>query len=142
MLSIDMQCTWSLVGIHLIKVVFIVLKYCEMIWWLTRSTCSCTNFLSCSLSSLNVNYVESDANNHKDNLNVSYALISYFEDTIPQVYSFIGERTKRVRHPLLLPIEKNVVYIVRTSKLQCACSQFYVKAHFTYVKMTKRMHIK
>ena len=33
----------------------------------------------------------------------------------------IGERAKRVRHPLLLPIEKNVVYIVRTSKPQCAC---------------------
>ena len=31
-----------------------------------------------------------------------------------------------MRHPLLLPIEKNV-YIVRTSKPQCACSQFYLK---------------
>ena len=60
--------------------------------------------------------------------------------------------------------EKKVVYIVRMSKPQCACSQFYVKrrrgraciyekpaccsrvqlrkANFTYVKTTKRMHIK
>ena len=61
--------------------------------------------------------------------------------------------------------KKGCVYsTVRTSKPQCACSQFYVKrrsgcmctykkpaccsrvqlrkAHFTYVKMTKRMHIK
>ena len=42
------------------------------------------------------------------------------------LHILIGERAKRVRHPLLLPIEKNV-YIVRTSKPQCACSQFYVK---------------
>ena len=31
-------------------------------------------------------------------------------------FFLIGERAKRVTHPLLLPIEKNVVYIVRTSK--------------------------
>ena len=62
MFSIDMQCTWSLVGIHLIKVVFIVLKYCEMIWWLQQDQHVVgINLLSCSLSSLNVNYVESDA---------------------------------------------------------------------------------
>ena len=93
-----------------------------------------------------------------------------FSGTVTYMYStyvdfiIIGERVKRVRHPLLLPIEKKIVYIVRTSKPQCACSQFYVKrrngraciyekpaccsrvqlrrARFTYVKMTKRMHIK
>ena len=76
----------------------------------------------------------------------------------------IGERAKRrVRHPLSLPIKKNV-WVVCTSKPQCAYSQFYVKrrsgrtciyekpacysrvqlrkALFTYVKTTKRMHIK
>ena len=38
----------------------------------------------------------------------------------------IGERAKRVRHPLSLPILKNV-WVGCTSKPQCACSQFYVK---------------
>ena len=64
-----------------------------------------------------------------------------------------------MRHPLSLPIEKNV-WVVCTSKPECACSQFYVKrrsgraciyekpaccsrvqlrkALFTHVKTTKR----
>ena len=74
----------------------------------------------------------------------------------------IGERAKRVRHPLSLPIEKKC--LGRTSKPQCACSQVYLKRRrgraciyekptccsrvqlreglFTYVKTTTRMHIK
>ena len=81
----------------------------------------------------------------------------YLEKThLKKLIMIIGERAKRVRHPLLLPIEKNVY--VCTSKPQCACSQFYVKrssgrtciyekpacclrvqlrkARFTYIKIT------
>ena len=41
--------------------------------------------------------------------------------------SIIGERAKRVRHPLLLPIEKKSLGI-STSKPQCACSQILREA--------------
>ena len=88
-------------------------------------------------------------------------LIYWASETSPTQSRFrvIGERAKRVKHPLSLPIEKNV-WVVCTSKPQCACSQFYVKrrsrcaciyekpaccsreqlgkALFTYVKTTKR----
>ena len=64
------------VGIHLIKVVLIVLKYCELIWWLQQDQHVVgTNLLSCRISSLNVNYVESDS--------ISYALISLFRRYSP-----------------------------------------------------------
>ena len=73
----------------------------------------------------------------------------------------IGERAKRVRHPLSLPIEKNV-WVVRQTTMRMltiylkwrrgrtciyekptCCSRMQLrKALFTYVKTSKRMHIK
>ena len=61
MFTIDVQCPWSLVGIHLIKVVFIAFKYCKMIRWLQQDRHIVGTKFSIVYSPFLILSVESDA---------------------------------------------------------------------------------